>query len=389
MHINCNGDDNHKYQYRDNFFLALLIFRRPLLAEKRNIFSFSLREALLTSLRGYPMKKPLAASDASADVSAMCAGVLAGDRRWLAQAITLVESVRPADRLKADDLLSRLFEHTGKSLRVGITGVPGVGKSTFIESLSLHILAQSAQKIAVLSIDPSSPTHRGSVLADKTRMQHLAKREEVFIRPSPTAQALGGIAIGTRAALLLCEAAGYGLIFVETVGVGQSEVLVRDVADVCVLLLLGGAGDELQGIKRGILEVADIFLLHKTDRDDALTTKRNMQLYKNSLTMSSLSKRAHRTVMACSSLSGQGLKEVWAQLQAIERTMKREKSFHQKRADQAVRWLHHYLRQYALDDLYGNIDGHLAQKEQEVRNNHTDVRRVARTLFSLHKKDEL
>lgn len=318
-------------------------------------------------------------------IEKMHAGVLAGDRRWLAKAITLVESQRGEDRVMADELLQRIFLHTGKSFRIGVTGVPGVGKSTFIEALSLHILAEAAKKIAVLSIDPSSPTQRGSVLADKTRMVGLSRRKEAFIRPSPTNQVLGGVAAGTREALLLCEAAGYEVIFVETVGVGQGEVLVKDMVDVCILLLLGGAGDELQGIKKGILEIADIFLLHKVESEDSLTTRKNLQLYKNILQLNKGKRYAHRTVMACSSLRGDGIARVWEQLQRMAHTMRLEKSFDVRRREQEAHWLHHYLRQYVVDALYGSMGTLLQQKEQEVRERLVSAQTAARDILLLYR----
>lgn len=192
--------------------------------------------------------------------------VLAGDRRALARAITLIESRRPDHQEQAERLLARLLPQTGRAIRLGITGTPGAGKSTFIEAFGRHLIAQG-HKIAVLAVDPSSQRSGGSILGDKTRMQALAQAPEAFVRPSPAGGTLGGVARRTREAALACEAAGYGVIVIETVGVGQSETAVADMVDCFALLLAPGGGDELQGIKRGIIELADLVLVNKADGD--------------------------------------------------------------------------------------------------------------------------
>ncbi len=197
---------------------------------------------------------------------ALADGVLAGTRRSLAKAITLIESVKPEHQMRAEALLDHLLPHTGKSIRVGITGVPGVGKSTFIEALGLHLIEQG-HRVAVLAVDPSSSVTGGSILGDKTRMEELSQRAEAFIRPSPSSGSLGGVAEKTREALLLCEAAGFDVIIVETVGVGQSETTVAGMTDCFVLLQLPNAGDDLQAIKKGVVELADIVVFNKADID--------------------------------------------------------------------------------------------------------------------------
>ena len=202
--------------------------------------------------------------------------ILAGDRVALGQAITLIESQKSADREQAGNLLAKLLKHSGNSLRIGITGIPGVGKSTFIEALGSLITSQG-KKLAVLAIDPSSPHSKGSILGDKTRMQQLAANADAFIRPSAAGGNLGGVANKSMETILLCEAAGYDVIIVETVGVGQSEVAVKNMTDVFVLLMLAGAGDELQGIKRGIMEIADIFVLNKSDRPGAERMQKDLE----------------------------------------------------------------------------------------------------------------
>ena len=199
---------------------------------------------------------------------AMIDGVLAGDRRALAKAITLIESTRPDHQARAQDLLAALLPRTGNAIRVGISGVPGVGKSTFIEALGLYLIAQG-QRVAVLAVDPSSSVSGGSILGDKTRMERLSQNEAAFIRPSPASGSLGGVAEKTREALLLCEAAGFDVVIVETVGVGQSETTVAGMTDVFVLLQLPNAGDDLQAIKKGIVELADIVVFNKADIDRA------------------------------------------------------------------------------------------------------------------------
>ena len=320
----------------------------------------------------------------------LCRGVLAGERQWLARAITLVESQRNEDKAQAEALLVRLLPHAGRSFRIGVTGVPGVGKSTFIQALSLPIVEKEKKRVAVLSIDPSSATRRGSILADKTRMPDLAKKAEAFVRPSPTNSTLGGVAACTREALLLCEAAGYEVIFVETVGVGQNETCVCDVVDVCVLLLLGGAGDELQGMKKGILEIADVFLLHKVEREPSHVTQKNIQLYQNILAVNRKKESVARSVMACSSLSGQGVAAVWEKLRQLEGTMRADRSLHSRRKAQEVLWLHRYLRCCVVDALYQGtgVDALLKKKEMELRAGRTHVRAAARDVLSFHKKSQ-
>jgi LAO/AO transport system kinase len=197
---------------------------------------------------------------------ALADGVLAGTRRALAKAITLIESVKPEHQARAEALLDTLLPHAGRSIRVGITGVPGVGKSTFIEALGLHLI-EHGHRVAVLAVDPSSSVTGGSILGDKTRMEELSQRTEAFIRPSPSSGALGGVAEKTREALLLCEAAGFDVILVETVGVGQSETTVAGMTDCFVLLQLPNAGDDLQAIKKGVVELADIVVFNKADID--------------------------------------------------------------------------------------------------------------------------
>lgn len=230
----------------------------------------------------------------------------------LARAITLVESTLPADAALAAQVLDAVRPHAGRSRRVGITGAPGVGKSTFIEALGIYLVRARKERVAVLSVDPSSPISRGSILGDKTRMQRLAAEPDAFIRPSPSGGELGGIARSTGNAVLLCEAAGYRNVLIETVGVGQSESAVREIADFFLLLMLPGAGDELQGIKRGIMEMADCIAVNKADGDNVRNAERTRSVYASALPLMPASAAGWvPRVLCCSSLDSIGIEDIW------------------------------------------------------------------------------
>ena len=247
---------------------------------------------------------------------ALAEGLLAGDRRVLARAITLVESTRPDHRAEAEALLARVLPASGGALRLGVTGVPGVGKSTFIEAFGLHLIARG-HRVAVLTVDPSSQLSRGSILGDKTRMQDLARAQGAFIRPSPAGGTLGGVARRTREALLVCEAAGFDVVIVETVGVGQSETAVAGMVDVFLLLLQPGGGDELQGFKRGIIELADLVVVTKADGELEAAARRAAAEYQGALGFLRPPSPAWRPpVLLCSAATGAGIAEVW---DAVER----------------------------------------------------------------------
>jgi LAO/AO transport system kinase len=248
-----------------------------------------------------------------------------GDRRALAKAITLIESTRTDHRAQADALLDALLAHTGQSLRIGISGVPGVGKSTFIETLGLHLIAQG-HRVAVLAIDPSSSISGGSILGDKTRMEKLSTNTAAFIRPSPTSGALGGVAEHTREALLLCEAAGFDVVIVETVGVGQSEVAVAGMTDLFVLLQLPNAGDDLQAIKRGVMELADLVVINKADLDAAAATRAQANI-------------SGVPVLLASALTGQGVDAVWAAVQSQINNRRAAGTFGARRREQSLAWM--------------------------------------------------
>ncbi|MFM2250144.1 MAG: hypothetical protein RLZZ358_1071 [Bacteroidota bacterium] len=267
------------------------------------------------------------------------AGILAGDRVVLAQAITLVESELPEDQILATDLIQKILPFTGNSFRIGITGVPGVGKSSFIEVFGTRQL-DAGKKVAVLAVDPSSSLSKGSILGDKTRMERLALDKRAFIRPSPSRSTLGGVAGKTREAILLCEAAGFDLILVETVGVGQSETAVKSMVDFFLLLLLAGAGDELQGIKKGIVEMADGFLIHKADGDNLDLAAQAKASYQNAVHLLPPSEKGWAPkLLLGSSLTGLGMSELEAILTSYQEQMKGSGFWDATRGLQRLTWL--------------------------------------------------
>jgi len=278
-------------------------------------------------------------------------GILRGDRIVLGQAITLVESSLASDQQLAAAVLERILPHTGRSMRIGITGVPGVGKSTFIEVFGQHVLRQN-KRLAVLTIDPSSQLTRGSILGDKTRMENLSKASGAFIRPSAAGQALGGVAHKTREALLLCEAAGYDVILIETVGVGQSEVAVKSMADFFLLLALAGAGDELQGIKKGILEMADAIVITKADGDNVKRAAEAKTDYERALHLSSPPESGWRpTVMTASAHMGSGIDTIWRTIQTFYDQMTASGMLDTTRSLQQVAWFRDHFQYLISTDI--------------------------------------
>ncbi len=275
----------------------------------------------------------------SADGQALASRVLGGERRALARAITLVESQRDEDRSASLALLEALTPHAGGAIRIGISGVPGVGKSTFIERLGTQIIEQG-RRLAVLAVDPSSALSGGSILGDKTRMETLSKNPGAYIRPSPTGGTLGGVTRRTRESMIVCEAAGFDVLMVETVGVGQSETAVADMTDMLILLLLPGGGDELQGIKRGIVELADLVLVNKADGEQAAAAQRAAADYRNALRLlRARSPDWEVPVQTCSALTGTGIEQVW---QLIRRYIDQHRDsgvLAQRRGAQALAWL--------------------------------------------------
>jgi LAO/AO transport system kinase len=269
------------------------------------------------------------------DAARLADGVRAGDRRALARSITLIESTREDHRRAAEALLERLLPATGDAVRLGISGVPGVGKSTFIESFGLHAIG-NGHKVAVLAVDPSSKRGGGAILGDKTRMAELARSPAAFIRPSPAGATLGGVARRTREALLLCEAAGFDVVIVETVGIGQSETAVADMVDMFLLLLLPGGGDDLQGIKRGVMEIADLIAVNKADGDLAAAARHTVADYRNALRLLRPASPDWRIeVMAISARTGAGIEAVWQAVERHRAAMERSGERARRRAEQA------------------------------------------------------
>jgi LAO/AO transport system kinase len=282
---------------------------------------------------GHPLHPVLPAADA-----ALVEGVLRRERRALAKTITLIESSRLDHQLRAQAVLETLMPHTGHAIRVGISGVPGVGKSTFIEALGMSLIEQG-QRVAVLAIDPSSSLTGGSILGDKTRMEKLSQREEAFIRPSPARGALGGVARQTREALLACEAAGFDVIIVETVGVGQSETAVAGMTDVYVVLQLPNAGDDLQAIKKGILELADMVVYNKADIDAHASDLAVGQMRSALHMLRPASKHWQVPVLKTSATTGDGIAQVWDAIVRHRETMTAAGEFDAKRRHQALTWM--------------------------------------------------
>lgn len=280
-------------------------------------------------------------------VSQVLAGNAATQRRAIAKAITLLESTRDDHRTEADALLTALLPHTGKSFRLGISGVPGVGKSTFIEALGLHLIAQG-HRVAVLTIDPSSTVSGGSILGDKTRMEKLSVHPQAYIRPSPSSGTLGGVAEKTREAMLVCEAAGYDVVIVETVGVGQSEIAVAGMTDMFVLMQLPNAGDDLQAIKKGVMELADLVVINKADLDPDAATRARAQIT-SALRLFGLHghpDHAHHNaaiwrpqVQQLSALHGQGVDAFWAAVQQYRQVQTANGKLAARRQQQALGWM--------------------------------------------------
>jgi LAO/AO transport system kinase len=270
---------------------------------------------------------------------ALAKAVLEGDRRALAQAITLIESTRTDHRSIASDLLKKVLPYSGKAIRLGISGVPGVGKSTFVEALGNHVI-DAGHRVAVLTVDPSSAISGGSILGDKTRMELLSRRPEAYIRPSPAGTTLGGVTRRSREALILCEAAGFDVVIVETVGVGQSETKVADMTDMFVLLQLPTGGDELQGIKRGIMELADLILINKADDQLKVLAERSAADYRNALRL--LRPRSVNwkvEVRTCSARDGDGIAEAWDLVLKHRSVHEASGELKTRRAAQARDWM--------------------------------------------------
>jgi len=324
------------------------------------------------------MKKASPESPAGALVET----VLAGDRRALARAITLIESTRADHRAEAEALIGQLLPRTGGAVRIGISGAPGVGKSTFIEAFGLYVVGQG-HRLAVLAVDPSSPFSGGSILGDKTRMQELAHNEQAFIRPSPTAGTLGGVARRTREAGLACEAAGFDVVIVETVGVGQSETAVADMVDLFILLLPPAGGDELQGLKKGIVELADVILVNKADGDLLPAANRAVAEYQAAVHMlRPVTAGWMSPVLKVSALERRGMDTVWREIERFRTTLGTTRVA-EKRARQARAWMWNEIEEGLIAELRGHpsVAGQLASLEASVASGQMTPTMAARTIL--------
>ncbi len=324
------------------------------------------------------------------DVAVYADGVLAGNRAMLARAITLVESNAPHHLQSAQELLQRLLPHTGQSIRIGITGVPGAGKSTFIDTFGSY-LTTKGYKVAVLAIDPSSSVTRGSILGDKTRMENLSRDENAFVRPSPTGGMLGGVARKTRESMLVCEAAGYDVILVETVGTGQSEITVRSMVDFFLLVLITGAGDELQGIKKGVIEIADALLINKADGDNKIPAQTARSEYNRVLhfltsATDGWTTRAH----TASALTGEGIENIWNVIQEFRLNTTKSGVMESRRQEQLREWLHTVVENQLIDFFFRhpNIQSALPNIEEAVMSGEMPATAGAQSLLKLLMADE-
>jgi LAO/AO transport system kinase len=314
-------------------------------------------------------------------------GILRGNRVVLAQAITLIESSRAKDRELAEQIVEGCLPHSGNSIRVGITGIPGAGKSSVIERLGTFLIGEPRKKVAVLAIDPSSQLSGGSILGDKTRMQSLASSEMAFIRPSPSRGTLGGVAQRTREAMLLCEAAGYNNILVETVGVGQSETAVHEMVDFFLLVTLAGAGDELQGMKRGLMELVDLVAINKADGRNIAAAERARSEAENALHYFPRSANGWTPrALTCSAQTGKGIAELWSCVLEYISLTKANGWFNVNRKNQTRRWMHEIIEQGLRQrfESHQAIRGSIEALEQDVLEGRTSSFRAARTLLEIY-----
>ena len=338
-------------------------------SEGGDAFAITIRPGVASPQRTDPGRPSRVVRRRELGLDEMVEGVLRGDRSVLGQAITLIESNAPRHHQPARDLLARLLPHAGHAVRIGITGVPGAGKSTLIERWGLHLLEQG-HRVAVLAVDPSSTISGGSILGDKTRMEDLSRSPGCFIRPSPSGGTLGGVTRKSRETIVLCEAAGFDVILVETVGVGQNEVTVRDMVDFFLLLLLSGAGDELQGIKKGVVEMADALVVHKADGDNLMRARAAQAEYAMALHYLSHPTRGWQSrVHLCSSRSGLGIPELWAMVRGFRERTQQNGAWEERRQEQAVRWLEGLVQEYLMLTFRQNgaVQAQWPELRQEVR----------------------
>ena len=312
-------------------------------------------------------KKFLNKRKKSIEVDEIVKGILEGNISLLSSAITLIESNLPKHRLIANQIIEKCLPYSGNSVRVGITGVPGVGKSTFIEALGIYLIKRK-HKLAVLAIDPSSEQSGGSILGDKTRMEQLSAEKNAFIRPSPSSGSLGGVARKTRETILLCEAAGFDTIFIETVGVGQSETKVHSMVDFFLLLMLAGAGDELQGIKRGIMEMADTMIINKADGDNKKKAMLAKKEYENALHMFPASESNWiPNVLLTSAIKNAGIEDVWNSITDYKNLTKQNQYWQHNRQQQAKFWMHETIQESLKSNFYQNEKNKEQIQEFEIK----------------------
>ena len=314
-------------------------------------------------------------------------GILKGDVTVLSQAVTLVESVKPEHQAVAQEVIEKCLPYSGKSFRIGISGVPGAGKSTSIDAFGVHVLERYGGKLAVLAIDPSSERSKGSILGDKTRMEKLSVHPDSFVRPSPTAGSLGGVARKTRETIILCEAAGFDKVFVETVGVGQSETAVHSMVDFFLLIQLAGTGDELQGIKRGIMEMADGIIINKADGSNLEKAKLAAAHFRNALHLFPAPESGWTPkVLTYSGFYGLGIREVWDMVYEYYHFVQANGYFEHRRNEQAKYWMYETINEHLRDSFYNNPEmaALLAREEQDVLRGATTSFMAARKLLETY-----
>lgn len=315
-------------------------------------------------------------------------GVLEGDRNLLARTITLIESNSETHIHQAQEVLQELLPHSGNSIRIGISGVPGAGKSTLIEALGLYLIKQG-HKVAVLTVDPSSSVTRGSILGDKTRMENLAKEKDCFIRPSPSGGALGGVTRKSRETIIACESAGFDVILIETVGVGQSEVTVRSMVDFFLLVLIAGAGDELQGIKRGVVEIADTILINKADGDNIDKANLAKTEFANAVHyLQPATKGWDTNVLTASAAKGTGIKELWDVVKRFEEKTKENGVFKERRKNQKMEWTFTMIEDVLKQSFYNNksVKDSLPEIKEKILDGEIPPTTAAEKLLDIYKK---
>ena len=339
-----------------------------------------MNEQLLESIKKKKSSNP--------DLNYLFDGIIKGDRVVLSKAITIIESKLESHQELAASLIDKCLPFSGNSVRIGITGVPGAGKSTFIEAMGMHLIS-IGHKIAVLAVDPSSERSKGSILGDKTRMESLSAQEKAYIRPSPSGGTLGGVTRKTRETILLCEAAGYEIIFVETVGVGQSEVAVKSMVDFFLLLMLSGTGDELQGIKRGIMEMADAILVHKADGDNYKRALSLVPTYQNALHLFPKAESNWTpTVLACSSISNFNIPKVWEMISEYKEFTTENGYYFHNRAQQETSRLYQSIEEYLKNSFFKDtkIKNSIKTYEEKIKNQKISPYQAAHELIKLYRE---